>query len=74
VAVTTDDVNTLEYRLSKLAGEGLCKTLVNINSDKKIVVKRLPRLASDQTATIQGGENANTIEIVHGILQDMMIN
>ena len=71
IAVESDDLNTLEYRLAKLAGEELCKTLGKETNTQTFVVKRLPRLASDQTATIQGGENADVIEVFSQILKQM---
>jgi NADP-dependent 3-hydroxy acid dehydrogenase YdfG len=71
VAVLSNDLNTMEYRLSKLAGEGMCETLSEAMQDVTFVMERLPRLASDQTATIQGGHNADTIEVFSAIIQKM---
>jgi hypothetical protein len=71
VAVESSDMNTLEYRLSKLSGEGLCRSLQQKNKTQTFVISRLPRLASDQTATIQGGENENTIKVFCEILNQM---
>jgi hypothetical protein len=42
----------LEYCMDKMAGEVLCTNMNRANGRVHIIVSRLPRLLTDQTATV----------------------
>ena len=51
----------VEYAMAKAAGEILCAGLMRQVSGLKVVVGRLPRVLTDQTATIAQVENADSL-------------
>jgi hypothetical protein len=52
VAIDSRPRELTEYCLAKLAGEALCLSLRSFVADLDIVVARLPRIQTDQTATV----------------------
>jgi len=52
VAIDSQPRELTEYCLAKLAGEALCASLRSCLPDLDIVVARLPRIQTDQTATV----------------------
>jgi hypothetical protein len=52
VAIDSLPRELTEYCLAKLAGEALCASLQSFLPDLDIVVTRLPRIQTDQTATV----------------------
>lgn len=54
VFVAAPDSRFAEYAIAKLAGEALCAWMSAHVSDLDIRVERLPRLATDQTASLVG--------------------
>lgn len=52
VAVETRPANMTEYSMAKVAGEFLCADMNSFEKLGPIIVKRLPRLPTDQTATL----------------------
>jgi hypothetical protein len=52
VAIDSPLRDLTEYCLAKLAGEALCTQLRRYLPQFEIVVERLPRVATDQTATL----------------------
>lgn len=59
-----------EYTMAKAAGEVLCADLQSFG-DLEIVVERLPRLPTDQTATLFDVETADPIAVMLPILRKL---
>ena len=53
-----------EYCAAKAAGEELCRFLEKQRSDTKIHSPRLPRLHTDQTASLMSIQNLDTVEVL----------
>jgi hypothetical protein len=61
-----------EYAMAKAAGEILCEDLCAFDTGLHILVKRLPRILTDQTATVVPVESATTLETMLPIVREMM--
>jgi acyl dehydratase len=61
VAVEEVPPGLVEYAMAKAAGEILCAAMMTQVSGLKAVVGRLPRVLTDQTATIAQVENADAL-------------
>jgi len=71
VEIESSDQATLEYRMSKIAGEEICETMSKTYIDQKFVVERLPRLQTDQTAKIQSRQAEDSVAVMSSIIQKM---
>jgi len=60
-----------EYSMAKAAGEVLCADMNNTMAPLRVTVSRLPRLPTDQTATIRAVETACPIETMLPIIRDI---
>jgi acyl dehydratase len=60
-----------EYAAAKAAGEALCQSLNHAMPGLRIVVRRLPRLATDQTATILPMRALDPLTVLLPIVRDM---
>jgi hypothetical protein len=60
-----------EYTATKAAGEALCTSLTASIPGLRIAVRRLPRVATDQTATILPIASSNPIETMVPILREL---
>jgi len=63
-----------EYAMAKAAGEALCADMNRSVPDIHVVVKRLPRLLTDQTATVMPVEQANPLESMLPVVREMSAN
>lgn len=65
----------IEYVAAKTAGEAVCRAFQNLGTDPQfglsILVERLPRTATDQTASILGGHIATAMEVMLPIVAKM---
>jgi MaoC like domain/short chain dehydrogenase len=61
--------NITEYAMSKAAGEVLCEDLAKYVKNLHISVERLPRLLTDQTASISDVESADPISVMLPIVR-----
>jgi len=61
IAVTEIPIDMGEYAAAKQAGETLCQFIGKYSKDLKVYYERLPRLATDQTATMIPVENKDPI-------------
>jgi hypothetical protein len=52
IAVTERPQNLTNYAMAKAAGEVLCADLAKANRQIRLMAPRLPRILSDQTATV----------------------
>jgi len=60
-----------EYAMSKAAGEELCRDLPKILRNLEITIERLPRILTDQTATISTQQGENPVDILLPIIRKM---
>jgi nucleoside-diphosphate-sugar epimerase len=70
-AVIERPSNMTEYAMSKMAGELLCQD-VNVNmKNVQVIMARLPRLPTDQTASFRPVEVADPIETMLPIIRHL---
>jgi nucleoside-diphosphate-sugar epimerase len=60
-----------EYGMAKAAGEVLCADMNRFVRGMRVIVKRLPRLLTDQTATVMPTESEDPIAVMLPIIQEM---
>lgn len=60
-----------EYSLAKQAGETLCAHLASFVPDLEIVVRRLPRILTDQTATVFPVRSESPLEVMLPIVRQV---
>jgi NAD(P)-dependent dehydrogenase (short-subunit alcohol dehydrogenase family) len=63
--------NMTEYSMSKIAAEQMCKDLARYFKGVRVLVKRLPRLLTDQTATISSFDTVDTMTVMLPIVRDV---
>jgi acyl dehydratase len=63
-----------EYAMAKAAGEVLCADIQSFESPGRIVSRRLPRLPTDQTASLFRGETADPINVILPIVREISAN
>ena len=60
-----------EYAMAKAAGEVLCADLARFRRGLRILVRRLPRVETDQTSTILPASSAGAVEVMLPVVRDM---
>ncbi len=60
-----------EYAMAKLAGEALAADMTKELPNARVVVSRLPRLPTDQTATVTQTETADPIAVMLPIIREV---
>lgn len=71
VAVTERPRGMTEYAMAKAAGEVLCADMNVSLAPMRVIVRRLPRLPTDQTASITAVEAASPLETLLPIIRDV---
>lgn len=71
VAVAERPVGMTEYAMAKVAGEVLCADLNVSLAPMKVFVTRLPRLLTDQTATVTPVDTADPLETMLSIVREV---
>ncbi|MGA7158715.1 MAG: MaoC/PaaZ C-terminal domain-containing protein [Acidobacteriaceae bacterium] len=71
VAVTERPRGMTEYTMAKAAGEVLCDDINAFMLPLRVIVKRLPRLLTDQTASNTVVETASAIETMLPIIREV---
>jgi acyl dehydratase/NAD(P)-dependent dehydrogenase (short-subunit alcohol dehydrogenase family) len=61
----------LEYTMAKATGELLCAEMNRLAGGIRVVVRRLPRLLTDQTAAVMSSDNIDAFEILLPIVREM---
>ncbi len=61
----------LEYAMAKSAGEVLCSELPRLVPGLRVVTRRLPRLPTDQTASVLPVKGASVAEVMLPILREV---
>jgi acyl dehydratase len=70
VYVDTRPEGMTEYTMAKAAGEVLCADIQSFESPGRILVRRLPRLPTDQTASLLKIETAEPISAILPIVRE----
>jgi len=60
-----------EYTMAKAAGEVLCADIQTFESPGRILVRRLPRLPTDQTASLVNITTAEPISAILPIVREV---
>jgi NAD(P)-dependent dehydrogenase (short-subunit alcohol dehydrogenase family) len=60
-----------EYAMSKAAGEVLCADIARFMPRVRVITQRLPRLPTDQTASLIRAKSANPLEVMLPIIRKM---
>lgn len=60
-----------EYTMAKAAGEILCADLAGFHKGLRIITERLPRMPTDQTATVFATKDVDTVEIMLPVVRLM---
>jgi hypothetical protein len=63
-----------EYAMAKAAGEVLCADMQSFESPGRILVRRLPRLPTDQTVSLLKVETADPIGVILPIVREVYAN
>jgi NAD(P)-dependent dehydrogenase (short-subunit alcohol dehydrogenase family) len=71
VAVAERPVGMTEYAMAKTAGETLCADLMREDLGLRILVSRLPRVLTDQTATVAQAQNADPLAVMLPLIREM---
>ena len=71
VAVDSNPDGMAEYAAAKAKGEALCETLALRDRSFKLHIERLPRLATDQTATLMRAEAEDNVAVLSAILRQL---
>ena len=62
---------TAEYAMAKMAGEILAKYVNEFMSNIHVICRRLPRILTDQTATVGVASAANALDVMMPIVYDV---
>jgi acyl dehydratase/NAD(P)-dependent dehydrogenase (short-subunit alcohol dehydrogenase family) len=60
-----------EYSMAKIAGENLCNSMNRSLGRVRVIVRRLPRLRTDQTATVPPVESSDPLEAMLPIVREV---
>jgi NAD(P)-dependent dehydrogenase (short-subunit alcohol dehydrogenase family) len=71
VAVDKRPIGWTEYSMSKAAGEIMCEEMNSQLAPLHVTVSRLPRLATDQTATVMPTETASMLDTMLPIVREV---
>ncbi len=69
VFVENNPLPMTEYGMAKMAGEILCANMNRADADIRVIVNRLPRLLTDQTATVPPVDAGDPLEIMLPIVR-----
>ncbi len=73
VAVEEHPLAMTEYSMAKAAGEMLCADINRSERGVHVVVNRLPRMLTDQTATVMPVKNANPLDVMLPIIRNVQL-
>ena len=74
VSVEDRPANMTEYAMAKAAGEVLCADMQSFENSGPVLIRRLPRLPTDQTATLFDVEVADPIDVMLPIVRELHAN
>lgn len=61
----------VEYAMAKMAGETLCADLTAYLPDTRVVINRLPRLPTDQNATVMQVKTEDPLTVMLPVIRDV---
>ncbi len=70
-AVEGHSQDATEFTMAKAAGEMLCADMNRFLRGLRVLVSRLPRVSTDQTATVTPLESSNALEVMLPIIREM---
>jgi hypothetical protein len=70
-SIDSRPANMTEYTMAKMAGEILCADMQRFENMGPILVRRLPRLPTDQTATLSPVAAADPLDVLLPIVREM---
>jgi hypothetical protein len=70
-AVDTRPPTMTDYAMSKMAGEVLCTDISKYIPGVRILVRRLPRLPTDQTSSVMQEHDADPLKVILPIVREM---
>lgn len=73
VAVTDRPAGLTEYAMAKAAGEQLCADLPRMLRNVKATTRRLPRLQTDQTASVQPIRTESAVDEMLAVIRNLML-
>lgn len=71
VAIDEAVSTTAEYAMAKMAGEILARHLNEFMSEIRVICRRLPRILTDQTATVGVATADNALDVILPIVYEM---
>jgi len=71
VAIDNNPLSIIEYTMAKMAGEILCANMNRANTRTRVVVSRLPRLMTDQTATVVPATTAEPLDVLLPVIRQV---
>lgn len=71
VAVEEHPRDMVEYSMAKAAGEMLCADLNRFEERMRVVISRLPRILTDQTATVAMAASRDPVEVMLPLVREM---
>lgn len=74
VFVEQSPVALAEYAMAKRAGETVCSTMNRAADGVRVIVERLPRLLTDQTATVPPVHSSDPLEIMLPIIRRVQLS
>ena len=73
VAIDNNPLSIIEYTMAKVAGEILCANMNRANTRTRVVVSRLPRLMTDQTATVVPATTAEPLDVLLPVIRQVQL-
>jgi NADP-dependent 3-hydroxy acid dehydrogenase YdfG len=71
IALTNPTRGSTEYAMAKAAGEVLCRNMNQYLPGMHVLCHRLPRLLTDQTATVMPAESSPVLDVMLPIVSEM---
>ena len=71
VFVESNPPDMIEYSMAKMAGEMLCANINRAGGRVHIIVSRLPRLLTDQTATVLPRDKADPLKVMLPVIRNV---
>ena len=71
VFVESNPPDMIEYSMAKMAGEMLCANINRAGGRVHIIVSRLPRLLTDQTATVLPMEKEDPLKVMLPVIRNV---
>jgi acyl dehydratase len=73
VAIDQKNKDLVEYATAKVAGETLASHLVQFDPKLSVLIRRLPRTATDQTTTLMPFPAEDALEVMLAIMRDLPV-